>query len=140
MGAAFADRGNDRPIVAIVGDGGFQMTACDLSTAVAHKLPIKIAIMDNNYLGMVRQWQELFFDGKYSHTVLKDINPDFVKLAESHGAVGLRASTPDEMNEVLKKAMQINGCPVVMDFIVEAEENCYPMVPAGAALNEMVEG
>jgi acetolactate synthase-1/2/3 large subunit len=139
MGAAFANRQNDRPIVAIVGDGGFQMTACDLSTAVAHKLPIKIAIMNNGYLGMVRQWQELFFDGNYSHSTLKDHNPDFVKLAESHGAAGLRARTPDEMDEVLKEAMEINDRPVVMDFLVEEEENCYPMVPAGAALNEMVE-
>jgi acetolactate synthase-1/2/3 large subunit len=142
IGAAFANRqqNNDRPVVAIVGDGGFQMTACDLSTAVAHKLPIKIAIMNNGYLGMVRQWQELFFDGNYSHVTLKDTNPDFVKLAESHGAVGLRASTPEQMNEILEKAMEINDRPVVMDFIVEEEENCYPMVPAGAALNEMVEG
>jgi acetolactate synthase-1/2/3 large subunit len=140
LGAAFADRNNERPIVAIVGDGGFQMTACDLSTAVAHKLPIKIAIMNNSCLGMVRQWQELFFDGNYSHTNLKELNPDFVKLAESHGAVGLRASTPDQMDDVLQKAMAIEDRPVVMDFIVEEEENCYPMVPAGAALNETIEG
>jgi acetolactate synthase-1/2/3 large subunit len=142
MGAAFANRrqNSNRPVIAIVGDGGFQMTACDLSTAVAYKLPIKIAIMNNGYLGMVRQWQELFFGGNYSHTTLKDINPDFVKLAESHRAVGLRASTPYQMNKVLNKAMQINDRPVVMDFIVEEEENCYPMVPAGAALDEMVEG
>jgi acetolactate synthase-1/2/3 large subunit len=140
MGAAFANRHNDRPVVAVVGDGGFQMTVCDLSTAVAHKLPIKIAIMNNGYLGMVRQWQELFFDGNYSHSTLKDLNPDFVKLAESHGAVGLRARTPDEMHEVLEKAMAIDDRPVVMDFLVEEEANCYPMVPAGASLDEMVEG
>ncbi len=140
LGAAFADRKNERPIVAIVGDGGFQMTACDLSTAVANKLPIKIAVMNNNYLGMVRQWQELFFDGNYSHTDLRDLNPDFVKLAESHGAVGLRAKTPGQMDNVLEKAMKINDRPVVMDFIVEEEENCYPMVPVGAALDETIEG
>jgi acetolactate synthase-1/2/3 large subunit len=89
---------------------------------------------------MVRQWQELFFGKRYSHTNLKNGNPDFVKLAESYGAVGLRASRPDEMMDVLQKAMAINDRPVLMDIIVDEEENCYPMVPAGAALNEMVEG
>lgn len=138
MGAAFGVK--DRPVVAIVGDGGFQMTSCELSTAVQHKLPLKIAIMNNGCLGMVRQWQELFFGNRCSHSTLRDSNPDFVKLAESYGAVGMRASTPAEMKDMLQKAMKINDRPVVMDFIVEAEENCYPMVPAGAALNEMVEG
>ncbi|HYW36469.1 MAG TPA: biosynthetic-type acetolactate synthase large subunit [Balneolaceae bacterium] len=139
MGAAFANRNNDRPVVAVVGDGGFQMTACDLSTAVTHELPIKIAIMNNGYLGMVRQWQELFFNKNYSHSTLKHSNPDFVKLAESHGAAGFRATTPEQMDDVLEKAMAINDGPVVMDFVVEEEENCYPMVPSGAALDEMVE-
>ncbi len=138
MGAAFGVK--DRPVVAIVGDGGFQMTSCELATAVQYKLPLKIAIMNNGCLGMVRQWQELFFENRYSHSILSASNPDFVKLAESYGAVGLRATTPDEMHEVLQKAMDINDRPVVMDFVVEAEENCYPMVPTGAALYEMVEG
>ena len=138
MGAAFAVK--DRPVVAIVGDGGFQMTSCELSTAVQHQLPLKIAIMNNGCLGMVRQWQELFYGNRCSHSILREGNPDFVKLAESYGAVGLRATTPSEMYDMLDKAMEINDRPVVMDFIVEAEENCYPMVPSGAALNEMVEG
>jgi acetolactate synthase-1/2/3 large subunit len=138
MGAAVAKP--DRPVICITGDGGFQMTLFELATCVENKIPVKIAIMNNGYLGMVRQWQELFFGKRYSHTNLKNGNPDFVKLAESYGAVGLRASRPDEMMDVLQKAMAINDRPVLMDIIVDEEENCYPMVPAGAALNEMVEG
>lgn len=130
----------DRPVVCITGDGGFQMTAYELATAVEYKVPLKIAIMNNNCLGMVRQWQELFYNKRYSHSILKKGNPDFVKLAESYGAAGFRATNPAEMDEVLKKAMEINDRPVVMDFVVEEHENCYPMVPSGAALNEMVEG
>ncbi|WP_138431163.1 biosynthetic-type acetolactate synthase large subunit [Fodinibius saliphilus] len=136
MGAAFAHP--DRTVVCITGDGGFQMTPYELSTAVEHEIPLKIAIMNNQCLGMVRQWQELFYDERYSHSILKKGNPDFVKLAESYGAVGLRATTPKEMDDILQQAMEINDKPVVMDFHVEEHENCYPMVPAGAALNEMV--
>lgn len=138
MGAAFGCP--DRPVVCITGDGGFQMTAYELATAVEYEVPLKIAIMNNQCLGMVRQWQELFYNKRYSHSILKKGNPDFVKLAESYGAVGLRATNPKEMDEVLEQAMAINDRPVVMDFQVEEHENCYPMVPAGAALNEMVEG
>ncbi|WP_372635403.1 biosynthetic-type acetolactate synthase large subunit [Fodinibius sp.] len=138
MGAAFGCP--DRTVVCITGDGGFQMTAYELATAVEYEVPLKIAIMNNECLGMVRQWQELFFNKRYSHSILKKGNPDFVKLAESYGAVGLRATNPKEMDEVLEQAMAIHDRPVVMDFKVEEHENCYPMVPAGAALNEMVEG
>ncbi len=138
MGAAFGCP--DRPIVCITGDGGFQMTAYELATAVEYEVPVKIAIMNNECLGMVRQWQELFYNKRYSHSILKKGNPDFVKLAESYGAVGYRASNDEEMDDILEKAMKINDRPVVMDFRVEARENCYPMVPSGAALNEMVEG
>jgi len=116
------------------------MTAYELATAVEYKVPLKIAIMNNECLGMVRQWQELFFKKRYSHSILKKGNPDFVKLAESYGAVGLRATNPAEMDDVLEQAMNISDRPVVMDFKVEEYENCYPMVPSGAALNEMVEG
>lgn len=130
----------DRPVVCISGDGGFQMTSYELATAVENKIPLKIAIMNNQCLGMVRQWQELFYSERYSHSILKKGNPDFVKLAESYGAVGFRATNAKEMDEVLKEAMAINDRPVVMDFRVEERENCYPMVPAGAALNEMVLG
>jgi acetolactate synthase-1/2/3 large subunit len=138
MGAAFGCP--DRTVVCITGDGGFQMTAYELATAVEYEVPVKIAIMNNECLGMVRQWQELFYNKRYSHSILKKGNPDFVKLAESYGAVGYRASNDEEMDDILEKAMKINDRPVVMDFRVEARENCYPMVPSGAALNEMVEG
>lgn len=138
MGAAFGCP--DRTVVCITGDGGFQMTAYELATAVEYEVPLKIAIMNNQCLGMVRQWQELFFNKRYSHSILKKGNPDFVKLAESYGAVGLRATNPKEMDEILEQAMAVNDRPVVMDFQVEEHENCYPMVPSGAALNEMVEG
>ena len=138
MGAAMGCP--DRTVVCITGDGGFQMTAFELATAVEYKVPIKVVIMNNSYLGMVRQWQELFYNKRYSHSDLKQGNPDFVKLAESYGAVGMRATTPDQIVPTLEKAMEINDRPVVMDFVVNEEENCYPMVPAGAALYEMVEG
>ena len=137
MGAQMA--APDRTVLCITGDGGFQMVTYELATAVEHKLPLKIAIMNNGYLGMVRQWQQLFFDKRYSHSCLKHCSPDFVKLAESYGAVGLRAETPAEMDQMIAKAMEIDDRPVVMDFVVSEEENCYPMVPSGAALNEMVE-
>jgi len=138
MGAAFGQP--DRTVFAVVGDGGFQMTPFELATAVQYKVPVKIAIMNNGYLGMVRQWQQLFFKKRYSHSQLKQANPDFVKLAEAYGAVGLRATTPGELETVLEKAMEIDDCPVVMDVAVPEEANCFPMVPAGAALYEMIEG
>ncbi|MCC5925354.1 MAG: biosynthetic-type acetolactate synthase large subunit [Bacteroidetes bacterium] len=129
----------DRPVIAIVGDGGFQMTSMELATAVEQKLPVKIAIMNNGYLGMVRQWQELFYGGRYSSSDLDVSNPDFVKLAEAYGAIGLRATTPEELDSVLKQAMEITDKPVVMDICVTKEENVYPMIPPGAAVHEMVD-
>ncbi|MFQ5434510.1 MAG: biosynthetic-type acetolactate synthase large subunit [Anaerolineae bacterium] len=129
----------DRDVVCIVGDGGFQMTAFELATAVEHQIPVKIAIMNNGYLGMVRQWQEMFFGGRYSFSHLRGGNPDFVKLAESYGAVGFRTHKPDEIVPMLKEAMKVKDKPVVMDFLVAEEENVFPMVPAGAALPEMVD-
>ncbi len=137
MGAALAQP--DRDVVCITGDGGFQMSAYELATCVEYKIPVKIALMNNACLGMVRQWQQLFFDKRYSYSVFGSNNPDFVKMAESYGAVGLRATNPKEMQEVLDKAMKIKDGPVLMDFSVVKEENCYPMVPSGAALYEMVE-
>ncbi|MFW6157212.1 MAG: biosynthetic-type acetolactate synthase large subunit [Balneolaceae bacterium] len=136
MGAALAYP--DRPVWCITGDGGFQMTLYELSTVAEYNIPVKIAIMNNQCLGMVRQWQELFFNKRYSHSILKKGNPDFVKLAESYGVAAFRATTGDEMIDILEKGHAIDG-PVVMEFMVEEEENCYPMVPAGAALNEMIE-
>jgi len=129
----------DREVIAVVGDGGFQMTAMELGTAVRYNIPVKIAIMNNNFLGMVRQWQELFFEKRYSHSDLEAGNPDFVKLAESYGAVGLRAETPEELYDVMKQAMEITDRPVVMDISVVQEENVYPMIPPGKAVHEMVD-
>lgn len=129
----------DRTVVAIVGDGGFQMTPWELTTAVHHKVPVKIAILNNGYLGMVRQWQQLFYGRRYSHSHLEPSNPDFVKLAEAYGAVGLRATHPDEVRPTLEAAMKITDRPVVMDFVVKQEENVYPMIPAGQSFYDMVE-
>ena len=137
MGAAMACR--DRDVVCITGDGGFQMLTCELATAVEYKIPVKIAIMNNACLGMVRQWQQLFFDNRTSYSVFGSNNPDFVKMADAYGMIGMRATNPKEMREVLEKAMAIKDAPVLMDFSVVKEENCYPMVPSGAALFEMVE-
>ncbi|MBI4847123.1 MAG: biosynthetic-type acetolactate synthase large subunit [Nitrospirae bacterium] len=123
----------------IAGDGSIQMNIQELATAVINKLPIKVAILNNRYLGMVRQWQELFFNERYSHTNL-DVVPDFVKVAEAYGAVGLRATTPDEVEPVIKEALKIKDRPVFMDFVVDWHEKVYPMVPAGAAIDEMIFG
>jgi acetolactate synthase-1/2/3 large subunit len=127
-------------VFSITGDGGFQMTAADIATAVEHKVPVKIAIVNNGYLGMVRQWQEMFYGGRYSYSHLAPGNPDFVKLAESHGAAAMRITKPAEVVPALKEAMKITDRPVVMDFEVDTEQNVFPMVPAGASLTEMVEG
>ena len=126
----------DRQVIAFVGDGGFQMTAQELSTAVQFKANVKVIVMNNNFLGMVRQWQELFYNGAYS-SVAMECQPDFVQLARAYGATGLRATKPEELREVLEQGLNTPG-PVVMDIVVSAEENVYPMVPAGAGLNEMV--
>ncbi len=126
----------ERQVIDISGDGSFQMNSQELATLVQYKLPVKIAILNNNYLGMVRQWQEMFFDRRYSETTM-ELPIDFVKLAEAYGATGLRATRPEEVGEVIRKALATPG-PVLMEFKVDREENVMPMVPAGAAINEMV--
>ena len=126
----------DALVVDIAGDGSIQMNIQEMATAVQCGLPIKIVILNNGYLGMVRQWQQLFFDKRYVSTCL-DCAPDFVKLAEAYGAVGFRATKPDEVEAVLKKGLASKK-PVIMDFVVEKEECVYPMVPAGAAVTEML--
>ncbi len=126
----------DATVIDIAGDGSIQMNIQELATAVENKLPIKVAIINNQFLGMVRQWQELFYDKNYSGTVMTGA-PDFVKLAEAYGAVGLRAEKPDEVARIIKKALKIRE-PVLMDFRVEREECVYPMVPAGAGTTEML--
>ena len=129
----------DQLVIDIAGDGSIQMNIQELATAVLNKLPVKVAILNNGYLGMVRQWQELFFKERYSHTKL-DVIPDFVKVAEAYGAVGLRAKTPDEVVPVLKEAFKIKDKPVFMDFAVDWKAKVFPMVPAGAAIDEMIFG
>ena len=123
-------------VVDIAGDGSIQMNIQELATAVQCCLPVKIVILNNGYLGMVRQWQELFYEKRYACTSM-DNSPDFVKLAEAFGAVGLRAKTPQEVEKILAEGLAINK-PVVMDFVVEKEEGVYPMVPAGAPITEML--
>jgi acetolactate synthase-1/2/3 large subunit len=126
----------ERLVVDIAGDGSIQMNIQEMATATQYNLPVKIVILNNSYLGMVRQWQELFFDRCYACTELNH-GPDFVKLAEAYGAVGLRATRPDEVEPILKKGLSIKK-PVIMDFVVEPEECVYPMVPAGAPITEML--
>jgi acetolactate synthase-1/2/3 large subunit len=126
----------DKTVVDIAGDGSIQMNIQEMATAVQYGLPVKIVILNNGYLGMVRQWQELFYGGRYSATRMNH-SPDFVKLAEAYGALGLRATRPEEVIPVLQEGLSANR-PVIMDFVVEAEESVYPMVPAGAPLTEML--
>ena len=127
----------DKLVVDIAGDGSIQMNIQELATAANYNLPVKIVILNNGYLGMVRQWQELFYEKRYSHTDIgSSQRPDFVKVAEAYGIVGLRATQPDEVEATLRKGLETPG-PVVMEFIVEAEEGVYPMVGPGAALTEM---
>jgi acetolactate synthase-1/2/3 large subunit len=127
----------DRLVIDIAGDGSIQMNIQELATAVINKLPIKVAILNNHYLGMVRQWQELFFKERYAHTHL-DTVPDFVKVAEAYGAIGLKATKPEEVEPLLKKAFKIKDKPVFMDFHVDWKAKVFPMVPAGAAIDEMI--
>ncbi len=123
-------------VIDIAGDGSIQMNIQELATAVINKLPIKVAILNNHYLGMVRQWQELFYNERYSYTHL-EVVPDFVKVAEAYGAVGFRATKPSEVEPVLKEAFRIKKT-VVMDFDVHWKEKVYPMVPAGAPIDQML--
>ena len=127
----------DKIVFDIAGDGSIQMNIQELGTCVANKINVKVAILNNGYLGMVRQWQELFYKKRYSYTAMT--NPDFVKLAESYGAVGIRVTKKEDVPKAIEKAISIDNV-VLIDFKVEEEENVYPMVPAGEALNRMIEG
>jgi acetolactate synthase-1/2/3 large subunit len=126
----------DKLVVDIAGDGSIQMNIQEMATAVQFCLPVKVAILNNGFLGMVRQWQQLFYDRRYSCTCM-EYAPDFAKLAEAFGAVGLRATKPSEVVPVLQEAIKTPK-PVIMDFVVEQEENVYPMVPAGKNITEML--
>jgi len=120
----------------VAGDGGIQMTIQELGTIAQEKLAVKIAIMDNGYLGMVRQWQELFYKRRYVSTPLS--NPDFIKIAEAYGIPALRVTNKKQVAPAIEKAMACDG-PFLIDFVVEPEENVYPMVPPGASLSEVIE-
>ncbi len=128
----------EKTVFSISGDGSIQMNIQELGTAVENNIPVKVAILNNRYLGMVRQWQELFYAERYSSTDLGS-TPDFVKLAEAYGAVGLRAEKPSEVTAVLKEALKAKK-PVFMDFVIDRYEKVFPMVPAGASINEMIFG
>jgi acetolactate synthase-1/2/3 large subunit len=126
----------DRTVIDIAGDGSIQMNIQELATAVQYQLNVKVMILNNGFLGMVRQWQALFYRGRYSHTSMA-VSPDFVKLAEAYGAYGIRVDKPTEVEDAIRKALSIKG-PVFVDFRVEPEEDVYPMVPAGAPINNML--
>jgi acetolactate synthase-1/2/3 large subunit len=126
----------DRLVICIAGDGSFQMNLQELATAAVYKLPVKVAIINNQYHGMVRQWQQLFYNGRYSASQLTG-GPDYVKLAEAYGVVGIRVNKPSEVEGALKEAIQVKQT-VLIDFHVDPYENCYPMVPAGGAIHQMV--
>ena len=123
-------------VVAVVGDGGFQMTNQELATAIQYEIPVKVVVMNNGYLGMVRQWQEMFYDRTYSEVDIS-VAPDFVKLAEAYGAAGFRAERPDELPDALAAALNYKGVAVI-DIAVSKEENVFPIVPAGANARDMI--
>ncbi|MBU2823688.1 acetolactate synthase 3 large subunit, partial [Acidithiobacillus ferrooxidans] len=135
MGAQVAEP--DSTVVCITGDGSIQMNIQELSTCLQYRLPVKVACLNNHYLGMVRQWQEFFYENRYAMSYV-DALPDFVKLAEAYGHVGLRAHTPADVEPVIREALRLKDRMVFMDFQVDPTENVYPMVPAGAALSEMI--
>jgi acetolactate synthase-1/2/3 large subunit len=130
----------DKRVIAIDGDGCFQMTAQELATSTTENIPFITAIINNAYLGMVRQWQELFYKKRYSQVYLSYDTPDYVKLAEAYGCVGLRAEHPDEVDTVIEKALSITDRSVVIDFRVDSNEMCFPMVPAGASNDDIITG
>ena len=129
----------ERQVVAIDGDGCFQMTAQELATATIEKVPIVVAIMNNSHLGMVRQWQDLFYDRRFSEVHLPQV-PDYVKLAEAYGAVGFRAHDPADVDNVIDKALCVGEVPCVIDFRTDPQEMCFPIVPAGASNDDIVMG
>ncbi|MGE0657716.1 MAG: biosynthetic-type acetolactate synthase large subunit [Pyrinomonadaceae bacterium] len=126
----------DQRVVAVVGDGGFQMTNQEIITAIQYNVPLKVLIMNNGFLGMVRQWQEMFYDRAYSEVDLS-ISPDFVKLAEAYGTQGLRATTPAELKDVLKQGLEYEGV-TIWDIVVTKEENVFPIIPAGQDTRNMI--
>ena len=128
----------DRTVWAIDGDGCFQMTAQELVTASVERIPIKVGLLNNSYLGMVRQWQEMFYDERYSEVYLSPDSPDYVMWAEAMGCVGIRVESPEEVEPAIEKANSINDRPVVVEFRVDWQEKVFPMVPAGASNDDLV--
>jgi len=135
MGAQVAAPG--KVVWSVAGDGGFQMTMSELATMVENKIPVKFAIMNNSFLGMVRQWQEFFYKKSYVATQYSH-NPDFVKLADAFGMLGLRVTEKTQVRAAIEEAMGYDG-PALIDFVVEEEENVYPMIPAGQTIHDMIE-
>jgi acetolactate synthase-1/2/3 large subunit len=134
IGAQFGNP--DKKVWAVVGDGGFQMTLSELATAFIHKLPVKCLIINNNFLGMIRQWQEMFYDNRVSGADLEG-NPDFVKLAQAYGVRALRIRRPADVDRILREAHECDGPCVVVAEVVK-EDNVFPMIPAGASVAEML--
>jgi acetolactate synthase I/II/III large subunit len=128
----------DKMVWAIDGDGCFQMTAQELVTAAIERIPVKVGILNNAYLGMVRQWQEMFYDERYSEVYLSQEIPDFVKWAEAMGCVGIRVDSPEEVQPAIDKANEIDDRPVVVDFRTDSREKVFPMVPAGMSNDDVV--
>jgi acetolactate synthase-1/2/3 large subunit len=135
IGAQFARP--DKRVIDIAGDGSIQMNIQEMIVAVQHRLPVIIAILNNGFLGMVRQWQQLFWDKRYSYTSI-DFAPDFVKLAEAYGAVGIKVEKKEDVEPAIKKALSIKDKPIVIDFVVEREENVYPMIPGGKSVKDIL--
>jgi acetolactate synthase-1/2/3 large subunit len=136
IGAAFAVK--DRPVISLNGDGGFQMNLQELITAVYYKLPIKFIILNNSFLGMVRQWQELFHAEKFSFTDLAASNPDFVKLGEALGLKSYSTEHPDEVDSILNDVLSYEDGPSLVEFRVVKEDMVFPMVPSGASISDMI--
>jgi acetolactate synthase-1/2/3 large subunit len=126
----------DALVIDIAGEASVQMTMQEMSTAVQYKLPIKVFILNNEYMGMVRQWQELLHGGRYSHSY-SDSLPDFVKLAEAYGGKGIRCDDPANLDAAIAEMLAYEG-PVIFDCIVSKDENCFPMIPSGKAHNQMI--
>ncbi len=124
-------------VACITGEGSIQMCIQELSTCLQYGLPIKIINLNNGVLGMVRQWQEFFYQGRYAMSYMESL-PDFVKLAEAYGHVGMQITKPEDVEGALKEAMKLKDRLVFMDFMIDPKENVYPMIPAGAGLNEMI--
>ena len=135
MGASFGRK--DLPVISVCGDGGFQMNSQEMATIVEYKLPLKIFIINNGFLGMVRQWQELFWRRRYSHVEIS--GPDFVKLADAYGCPGYRVQHSSEVEDTIRKALAYNDGPVLVEFVVAREDNVYPMIPAGQTVKEMLD-